>query len=130
MPCNDIYKVIFLDFDGVIKESVISKAEAFQETFKKFNCGNIQRIIDHHNANGGLSRDVKIPLYLMWSDCEPNLKNIKLANELFSHYAVKGVINSKWVNGVEKFLERNYKYIVPTVQNQRLSGSFSSSKRI
>ena len=64
------YKYIFWDFDGVIKESVNIKNEAFKKLFADQSKSIIKRISYHHLANGGMSRFEKIPIYIDWSDKE------------------------------------------------------------
>ena len=42
------FKIIFWDFDGVIKNSVFVKGEAFKKTFKDYGFAITSKIIDHH----------------------------------------------------------------------------------
>ena len=60
-------KNIFIDFDGVIKESLDIKADAFESLFSKFGNDISQKIRKHHDKNSGISRFEKIPLYLEWA---------------------------------------------------------------
>ena len=64
-------KAIFWDFDGVIKDSVSLKSDAFSELFSSSDKAVVNKINEHHELNGGVSRYEKIPLYLEWSgkDC-------------------------------------------------------------
>ena len=48
-------KLIFQDFDGVIKDSVKAKTEAFHELFKNCEDNLVEKIKFHHTQNGGLS---------------------------------------------------------------------------
>ena len=57
------YTYFFWDFDGVIKESVSIKTNAFKKLFSDQNNSTLLKIIDHHLENGGVSRYEKIPLY-------------------------------------------------------------------
>ena len=57
-------KCIFWDFDGVIKDSVGVKAEAFKTIFDTCNDHVLKEIIRHHTENSGISRFNKIPIYL------------------------------------------------------------------
>ena len=59
---------IFWDFDGVIKDSVEIKSNAYEELFTKWGNEVANRVRGHHNLNGGMSRFDKIPLYLSWTD--------------------------------------------------------------
>ena len=58
------YDLIFWDFDGVIKESVSVKTDAYVELFSLYGSDICKQVRKHHLANGGMSRYDKIPLYL------------------------------------------------------------------
>ena len=51
---------ILWDFDGVILDSMKIRDWGFKEIFKSFKKRDIDKLIDYHNLNGGLSRYVKI----------------------------------------------------------------------
>lgn len=108
----DNIKIIFWDFDGVIKDSVSVKTDAFAELFKPYGKMICRKIIAHHVENGGMSRFEKIPLYLKWSGIRYSKKKVETISSNFSDIVVNKVINSKWVPGVKNFI-RNYfdKYI-------------------
>ena len=57
-------KYIFWDFDGVIKESVEVKSDAFENLFKSFGDEVAKKVRNHHEENGGVSRFDKLPLYV------------------------------------------------------------------
>ena len=57
-------KGIIFDFDGVIVESVSVKTDAFAELYSKYNDDVIKNIIDHHLANGGMSRFKKLNIII------------------------------------------------------------------
>ncbi len=48
-------RLLILDFDGVVAESIAMKAEAFKETFS-FAPGHLDEIVAYHLENGGMSR--------------------------------------------------------------------------
>ena len=56
-PC----KLIFWDFDGVIKDSVEVKTHAFEYLFPDGDADFLRKVRMHHEANGGMSR-LKIKL--------------------------------------------------------------------
>ena len=58
------YDLIFWDFDGVIKDSVGVKGEAFKTLFADYGNKVQEKIYCHHIENGGMSRHQKIPIYL------------------------------------------------------------------
>ena len=53
-------KNILWDFDGVILDSMKVRDWGFIEIFKKFNKDEVDKLIEYHRENGGLSRYVKI----------------------------------------------------------------------
>ncbi len=53
-------KVILWDFDGVILDSMAVRDFGFTEIFKTFNQEDVDKLINYHRLNGGLSRYVKI----------------------------------------------------------------------
>jgi phosphoglycolate phosphatase-like HAD superfamily hydrolase len=103
------YKFVFLDFDGVIKDSVEVKADAFERLFSSYGKDISMRVRTHHEANGGASRYEKLPLYLEWVGIRPDKNTIEDFAERFSSLAKGGVINSAWVAGMPDYLIDNAK---------------------
>ena len=102
------YRSVFWDFDGVIKDSVKVKSDAFEQLFFPFGKKVIERVRNHHEENGGMSRFAKLPIYIEWAG-----QNI--TQEMFDEYATRfsilvkqKVIDSKWVTGVFEYLSGNY----------------------
>jgi phosphoglycolate phosphatase-like HAD superfamily hydrolase len=102
-------KLIFWDFDGVIKDSIEAKKNAFVELFKPFGPDLVERIATHHLLNGGISRFVKIPLYLSWAGEVVTDEKVKIYCDQFSVLVTQAVIDSPWVYGVQDYLLRNFK---------------------
>ena len=103
----DRYDVIFWDFDGVIKESVSVKTDAYVELFSPYGIDVCKQVEKHHIANGGMSRFDKIPLYLKWAGLEQNDAEVQNFCGKFSSIVKDKVIASAWVPGVEEFLQNN-----------------------
>ena len=101
------YKIIFWDFDGVIKESVSVKTDAFRKLFSDFGSKVSQQVVSHHINNGGMSRFDKIPFYLKFANLQVTKENIQKYCNKFSKLVEKEVVNSKWVNGVEEIIKEN-----------------------
>jgi phosphoglycolate phosphatase-like HAD superfamily hydrolase len=101
------FKIVFWDFDGVIKDSVNVKTEAFIDIFKEFGTELTQKVKEHHISNGGMSRFEKIPLYARWAGKELNDEEINNYSKKFSEIALQKVIDSNWVLGVEEVLRKN-----------------------
>ena len=102
-------KTVFWDFDGVIKDSVESKSDAFEKLFLPFGTGISKKVRLHHEDNGGMSRFDKLPLYLKWAGLEPSQTLIKEYAENFSILVKEKVIYSAWVDGVLDYLINNHK---------------------
>jgi phosphoglycolate phosphatase-like HAD superfamily hydrolase len=103
----DKFRLIFWDFDGVIKESVSIKTDAFVELFQPYGNNVCNKVRRHHIENGGMSRFNKVPLYLKWSNIDPTSARVDEICAKFSKIVKNKVINSAWVPGVERFLRSN-----------------------
>jgi len=116
----DNYKVIFWDFDGVIKKSNKIKIDAFEELFSDSPQKN--KILEHHIQNQGISRFEKIPLYLELSHKEMTQENIEYFTNKFSDIVIEKVINSEWVEGVLDFIinlkRQKHVIVTGTPQNE------------
>jgi phosphoglycolate phosphatase-like HAD superfamily hydrolase len=53
-------KVIFWDFDGVLMNSNRVRDLGFKKVFENYPKGQVDKLMDFHHVNGGLSRYVKI----------------------------------------------------------------------
>ena len=102
-------KVIFWDFDGVIKDSVEAKSLAFEKIFSGYGSNISNKVRLHHERNGGISRYEKIPLYLSWADEIITDEKIQRFCNKFSLIVKQSVIESPWVPGVLSFIKNNYK---------------------
>ncbi len=107
------YKVIMLDFDGVILESVYVKTEAFRKLFsgkRKFS----DEIVNFHLKNGGMSRYDKFRhIYSEILHEELTDATFSTLCNLFAKYVYEGVINSPFVNGVPEFIDKCNKNQIP-----------------
>lgn len=105
----DGVKFIFWDFDGVIKDSVTVKGEAYMAVFEElFNQEIALQVRAFHLKNGGMSRYEKIPACLR-NIC--NVENEALCMELqerFAEIVVDKVCSSPWVPGVLELLEQSF----------------------
>jgi len=100
--------LVFWDFDGVIKETVNIKEQAFVKLFLPFGQEVTQKVSKHHESNGGMSRFDKFPIYLRWAGIEPQQENVRRYCERFSQLTFNEVINAPWVPGVEDYLRSNH----------------------
>lgn len=99
--------LVFWDFDGVIKDSVDIKTQAYVKLFQPFGSMVAERVREHHEAHGGMSRFDKLPLYLQWAGEEPNESRVIEFCDQFSQLVLRGVIEAPWVPGAETFLRIN-----------------------
>lgn len=103
----DKYQPIFWDFDGVIKDSVDVKTQAFVCLFNSYGLDVAEKVRTHHEANGGMSRFDKLPIYLRWAGEEPSEERVHEFCGRFSQLALQGVIDAPWVPGAENYLRTN-----------------------
>ncbi len=100
-------ELVFWDFDGVIKDSVEVKAAAFEQLFVPFGKRVAGQVREHHEANSGVSRYDKIPIYLEWSGQSATGPLIMDYCEKFARLVLQAVIDSAWVPGAREYLLRN-----------------------
>lgn len=100
--------LIFWDFDGLIKDSVDVKTEAFGSLFLPYGNEVASRVRQHHEANVGVSRFEKIPLYLKWAGQTPTPARIEEFCQRFSKAVVQAVIDSPWVPGAREYLLKHH----------------------
>jgi HAD superfamily hydrolase (TIGR01549 family) len=111
------YKVIFWDFDGVIKDSVEVKSIAFEKLFSIYGSEISNKVRAHHEKNGGISRFDKIPLYMSWSKELVTNESVQEFCNKFSLLVKQSVIDSQWVPGFLEFIKSNHnkqKHIIVT----------------
>ena len=97
-------KAIIFDFDGVITESVGVKADGFAMLYEPHGKEIMDKVIEHHYANGGVSRYEKFRFYhkefLGYNLSDDELK--KLCKKL-SKFVVKRIIEAPYVKGAINF---------------------------
>ena len=103
-------KIIFFDFDGVIKDSVEVKTDAFELLFTPYGESIATRVKNHNKKNGGMSRFDKLPIYLKWAGESPVEKLIDKFEKRFSKLVKQKVIDSRWILGVLDYLEERSCY--------------------
>jgi len=102
-----LLKGIIFDFDGVIAESVQVKTDGFAFLYGQYGKDIVRKVVEHHEANGGMSRFEKIKYYhgsfLKQSITEMEIR--KLAN-LFSEFVIEKVIAASYVPGVLEYIQK------------------------
>tara|TARA_B100000575_G_C22973932_1_gene562177 strand:- start:37 stop:693 length:657 start_codon:yes stop_codon:yes gene_type:complete len=102
------FKLIFFDFDGVIKESNQIKTEAFRKLFSKYGNKVATKVVEHHKKNTGISRFEKIPFYYeRYLNIKVDDDQLMTINKELSKIVTSEVINSAWVKYSNEFLIKN-----------------------
>ena len=102
-------KVIFWDFDGVIKDSASVKAQAYVDMVAEFGVNAQKRVLLDYKLAGGMSRFELIPRF--YNDLlKIELTDAQLAKkfDLYSKMVVESVILSAYIKGVESYLDINF----------------------
>jgi len=104
------YRVIFWDFDGVIMDSMPIRALGFVKTLADFPKSEVDRLLDFHNSNGGLSRYVKFRHFfeVIREEKVSDAQIMELANK-FSEVMLSLLLNeSLLINDSLSFIRQNY----------------------
>ena len=101
---------VFLDFDGVILDSVDIKTRAFKELFKEYEDQVVRQVMDYHRLHGGISRVEKIRHAHAEFIGNP-LSEAALAewSARFSDLVVEKVVAAPWIPGAREFLEQAHR---------------------
>jgi phosphoglycolate phosphatase-like HAD superfamily hydrolase len=99
---------VFWDFDGVLKETLDVKADAFEKLFEPYGGDVAARVRAHHESHGGLSRYEKMPLYLSWAAERADEQRVEEFCSRFSSMVYQCVVDAPWVPGVREYLEAHY----------------------
>lgn len=102
-------KLVFWDFDGVIKDSVGVKGRIFKDLFLPYGEKLANRVYEHHLMHGGISRQEKIPLYLSWTNMPITTELVEKISIKFSKKAIESVVESPWNTDVIDYIHENYK---------------------
>lgn len=104
-------KTILWDFDGVILDSMPVREYGFRKIFEDFDNALVEKLLDYHNQNGGLSRYVKIKYFYeeLLGQGITEEKIIELA-EKFSTIMKRELIKTKYlITETVDFIKQNYK---------------------
>lgn len=100
--------IVFWDFDGVIKDSLMAKSVGFEQLFLPYGRQVAQRVRRHHESHGGVSRFEKMPLYLSWAGEPATAEQVDHFCQQFSRLVLRAVIESAWVPGVREYLQARH----------------------
>lgn len=101
------YKNIIFDFDGVLAESVHIKTKAFYQLYAQYGKEIAEKVVEHHRANGGMSRYEKFPYYhKVFLDIDLSDNDVEELSKDFSNLVIDGVVNADEVSGALGFLNK------------------------
>ena len=99
-------KAIIFDFDGVLVESVDIKTKAFAQLFESEGKGIVEKVVDYHLKNAGVSRFEKIKyIYKNMLIRDLSEKTFDDLCRQFSHLVVDEVVSAPYVEGAKEFLD-------------------------
>jgi|SRR3972149_175475 len=109
------WQAVFLDFDGVIIDSVDIKTNAFAEMFRPYGSDIEAKVVEYHLAHGGVSRFEKFKYYyerlLNRSIDETQIQ--QLGNQ-FSELVLIKVLEAPFVDGAFETLMKLKALNIPT----------------
>ena len=99
------YSAFIFDFDGIIKDSVRVKSEAFVQLYESEGEEFQRKVEQYHLANGGISRYVKFKVWNKWLGRSVSEEAIdELANN-FAELVIEKVLASPFVVGAMEALK-------------------------
>ena len=102
-------KVVFWDFDGVIKDSADIKVQAYVDMFADHGTEIQSKVLSRYKVEGGMSRFKLIPLFyrdIVGMSLTDEQLNTKL--NLYSEMVVDRVIQSPYISGIQDYLKYNF----------------------
>jgi len=106
-----LIKTIFWDFDGVILDSMPIRDYGFAKIFEDFDKSLVDKLLEYHTLNGGLSRYVKIRYF--YNELLAQVVSDERVQELadkFSTIMRAELTNKKYlIRETVEFIEKNYK---------------------
>jgi HAD superfamily hydrolase (TIGR01549 family) len=99
------YSAFIFDFDGVIKDSVKVKSEAFVQLYASEGKEFQRKVEEYHLANGGISRYVKFKVWNEWLGRSTSEEAIDELAKNFAQLVIDNVVASPFVNGAIEALE-------------------------
>ncbi len=104
-------KTIFWDFDGVILDSMPIRDYGFAKIFEEFDKELVDKLLEYHTLNGGLSRYVKIRyFYNILLGVEVNDEKVQELADKFSTIMKSELTNKKYlIKETVEFIKENYK---------------------
>jgi|SaaInlStandDraft_1057018.scaffolds.fasta_scaffold189726_2 phosphoglycolate phosphatase-like HAD superfamily hydrolase len=99
------YSAFIFDFDGVIKDSVKVKSEAFVQLYASEGKEFQRKVEEYHLANGGISRYVKFKVWNEWLGRSTSEEAIDELAKNFAQLVIDNVVSSPFVVGAMEALK-------------------------
>ena len=99
------YSAFIFDFDGVIKDSVKVKSEAFVQLYASEGKEFQRKVEEYHLANGGISRYVKFKVWNEWLGRSTSEEAIAELAKNFAQLVIDNVVASPFVIGAIEAIE-------------------------
>lgn len=122
-----MFKTILWDFDGVIIDSMHIRNFGFKKVFEGFPASEVEKLLEYHLENGGLSRYNKIRYFF------ENIRNEEISEEKIREYAntFSEIMRSELVNS-DNIIEDSISFIKKSYQKYKfhiVSGSDQNELR-
>ena len=101
-------EAIIFDFDGVIIDTLGIKSEAFAHIYSSYGKSVVEKVVDFHIKNGGVSRYEKIKYchkQFLNQDISEEELTVLITN--FSDFVMSKINNCPFVKGIMSFFEQN-----------------------
>ena len=114
-------KGIIFDYDGTIADSIHIKTAAFADLYRIYGEKIVNKVINFHLKNGGMSRFEKFKYYhknFLNIDLSP--EKIEELSDKFSKIVTTKVVKAPYVSGALEFISsnKNYKMFISTATPQ------------
>lgn len=103
------YDLYFFDCDGVILDSNNIKTNAFHETLKNLNSDKIDKFIEFHLKNNGISRREKFKYYLNNISKLYSASSLNLFLDEFHKIVLRDLYSCSFINGFLEFISYLHK---------------------
>ena len=101
------FSTIIFDCDGVILDSNQVKTEAFRKTLAKYKKANVDKFINYHINNGGISRYKKFEHFFLEIEKKDPLQFLDNTLSDFSEHVIGGLLSCD-INPALKILKETY----------------------
>ncbi len=104
------YNLVIFDCDGTLIKSNRIKSKIFRDSLSKYDDGDVQKLIQYHQLNGGISRLIKFE-YFFAQILKLKKFDVELdeALDVFSKLSMDRLKNVALIPGVKKFLDKLFK---------------------